>query len=207
MTAAPSRPRDVALAGALTITGSVLALVGIFSAQGELRSSGVRRQIESLLADDRLGAIDLTVETVLDLVEYALMAASAASVAAIVLAVFVMRRHNPSRIALTVLGGLAALLLVLQWPSGVLVAVFVAYTVSLLWRAPVRSWFAAGSATSAAGGGTSVMTSSGGDGEPEPGRHPDAVPDPDPRWPGDPAQPPGTGGPGPYPQPWPHDPQ
>jgi hypothetical protein len=209
VTAAPARPRDVALAGALTITGSVMALVGIFSAQGELRSSQARREIGSLLADNRFGAVDLTVEAVLDLVEYALMAASAASVAAIVLAVFVMRRHNPSRIALTVLGVLAALLLLLQWPTGMLIALFVAYTVSLLWRAPVRGWFATeqASMTGETGGGTWAMTTSGGDGEPEPGRNPDAVPDPDPRWPSDPAQPPGTGGPGPYPQPWPPDPQ
>jgi hypothetical protein len=231
VTAAPSRPRDVAFAGVLTIMGSVLALVGIFSAQGELRSSGVRREIESLLSDDRFAAVDLPVDAVLNLVEYGLMAASAASVAAIVLAVFVMRRHNPSRIALTVLGGVAALLLLVSWPAGLVISIFVAYTVSLLWRAPVRGWFAVGD---------------GSDDRLGPDRNPDAVPDPDPRWPqdpaqpsGDPAQPPGDpaqppadparppadpaqppadparppvgpdqpgNGPGPYPRPWPPEP-
>jgi hypothetical protein len=208
VTAAPSRPRDVALAAMLTIAGSVLALTGIFSVQSELRSSGVRREIEAMLAEGRFGAVDLTVEAVLELVEYALMAASAASVAAIVLAVFVMRRHNPSRIALTVLGGVAALLMLVQWPTGVVIAFFVAYTVSLLWRAPVRSWFAAEPSEATAGGSdATAMSVTGGDAGSEPERNPDAVPDSDPHWPSDPAQPPGAGGPGPYPQPWPPQPQ
>jgi hypothetical protein len=226
VTAASSRPRDVALAGVLTIIGSVLALVGIFSAQGELRTSDVRRDIEGVLADDRFAAIDISVDAVLALVEYALMVASAASVAAIVLAVFVMRRHNPSRIALTVLGGCAVLVLLLSWPTGVITAIFVAYTLSLLWRAPVRSWFAGARPAArgaGAGTGTWAMSGTGPGGEPEPERNPDAVPESDPRWPSDPGppdagdpsrpveprpgggdpRPAGGGEPGPYPQPWP----
>jgi hypothetical protein len=151
VSAAVSRPRDVVLASVLTIVGSVLALMGVFTAQGELRSSRVRGEIETLLQDEQLTPIDISVDTVLNAVEVGLMAASAASVAAIVLAVFVLRRHNPSRIGLTVLGGIAALAVLLSGLPGLAIAIFVAYTTSLLWRAPVRSWFAQGSG----GGGAS----------------------------------------------------
>jgi hypothetical protein len=152
VTATPARPRDVVLASALTIFGSVFALAGIFTAQGEIRTAQVRQEIEGLLADDRFSAIDISVDTVLTAVEIGLMGASTASVAAIVLAVFVLRRHNASRIALTVLGGLAVLAVLLSGLAGVVIAIFVAYTVSLLWRAPVRGWFAQ---SSGSGGGES----------------------------------------------------
>jgi hypothetical protein len=229
---ASTRPRDVALASVLTILGSVLALAGIFGVQGQLRSSGVRRQLEELLADQRFAPVDMSVDALLNLLGYGLMAAAAASVAAIVLAVFVMRGHNPSRIALTTLGGLVALLMLLSWPTGVVTAVFVGYTVSLLWRAPVRGWFAAsptgqGPGHRRAGGSPAYWEMSGSgaggagpagdgrdgdawpgphgpEGEPEPSRNPDAVPDPDPHWPTDPVHP--GAGPGPYPQPWPPEP-
>lgn len=233
------------MASVLTIIGSVLALAGIFGAQGELRSSSVRREIGSVLADQRFATVDLSVDALLNLIEYGLMAAAAASVAAIVLAVFVMRRHNPSRIALTCLGGVATVFVLVSGLQGIIIAIFVAYTTSLLWRAPVRRWFAGVPAGASAGDGAgadarrataywemsgtgSGGTGSGGTGdtgadpwsggagpggaspgerpggEPEPSRNPDAVPDPDPHWPSDPAQP--GSGPGPYPQPWPPEP-
>lgn len=188
--------------------GSVLALVGIFSTQGDLRSSQVRREIESLLAGERFSPVDISVATVLNAIEIALMVGSAASVAAIVLAVYVMRRHNPSRIALTVLGGMAALVVLASGLAGVAISIFVVYTVSLLWRRPVRSWFAVGS-DSGSGSGSEP------DRGPEPSREPSAQPSPQQGspWPTDPEQP-GEGGepgrpgqPAPYPRPWPPDPE
>lgn len=183
VTAASSRPRDVVFAGVLTIMGSVLALAGIFSVQGELRSSRMRRDVETRL-DEAQFAIDISVDTVLNLMEIGLMAASAASVAAIVLAVFIMRGHNASRVALSVLGGLAALVALLSGLAGLAIAVFVVYTVSLLWRAPVRTWFAH---VSGSGPGADPRP------EPEPGgtpgSRPDVGPDAGPRWPGDAARP------------------
>jgi len=208
-TAATSRPRDVVFAGVLTIMGSVLALAGIFSTQGELRSSSVRREIESVLADDRFSAFDISVESVLTMVETALMVASAASVAAIVLAVYVMRRHNPSRIALTLLGGFAALLVLFSGLAGVAIAVFVAYTVSLLWRQPVRLWFASESGSGsgqepegANSGGTEGANGSGGS---EPTAPLPGAPDRSDQ-PTQPVQPHHPQQPGPYPGPWPPDP-
>jgi hypothetical protein len=202
-TAAASRPRDVVFAGVLTIMGSVLALAGIFSTQGELRSSSVRREIEGVLADERFSAFDISVESVLTMVETALMVASAASVAAIVLAVYVMRRHNPSRIALTLLGGFAALLVLFSGLAGVAIAVFVAYTVSLLWRQPVRLWFAS---ESGSGSGREPEEANSGDTE---GANSGGVGEPEPTYPGgvdQPSQPHHPQQPGPYPGPWPPDP-
>jgi hypothetical protein len=196
------------MASVLTILASVLALVGIFGVQGQLRSSSVRRDIEELLADQRFATVDLSVDSFLNLIQYGLMVAAAASVAAIVLAVYVMRGHNPSRIALTLLGGLVTVLMLMSWPVGLVTAVFVAYTVSLLWRAPVRSWFAGtpaaergrpGAGLSSTHWGMSGTNSGSGGGEPGPSRNPDAVPDPEPHWPSDPAQP--GSGPAPYPEP------
>ncbi|MGH3356037.1 MAG: hypothetical protein ACRDOJ_09060 [Nocardioidaceae bacterium] len=142
MTSAAARPRDVVFAAVMTILGSAMALIGIFSTQGQLGSSQVRREVETLLGDEQFSAVDVSVETVLNLVEVGLMVAAAASVAAIVFAVFVMRRHNASRIALTVLGAAAALLVLASGLTGVFIAIFLAYTVSLLWRPQVRAWFA-----------------------------------------------------------------
>jgi hypothetical protein len=152
VTSTATRPRDVVLAAVLTIIGSVLALSGIFGAVGQLRSSRVRRELESLMAGEQFAAFDISVESLLNMLEVALMAASAASVAAIVLAVYVMRRHNPSRIALTVLGGAAAVTVLFSGLAGIAIAIFVAYTVSLLWRAPARTWFAVGSVGAGSGG-------------------------------------------------------
>ncbi|MDQ4009073.1 MAG: hypothetical protein M3211_13335, partial [Actinomycetota bacterium] len=151
MTATPSRPRDVVLAAVLTVVGSALALAGIFGAQGELRGSALRREIEALLADERLSAVDISVDAVLNAVEVGLMVGAAASVTAIVLAVYAARGHNPSRIALSVLGGCAAVFVLLSGLPGIAIALFVAYTVSLLWRAPVRAWFAAAASSEPSG--------------------------------------------------------
>lgn len=220
VTAAPSRPRDVVFAGVLTIIGSVLALIGVFTAQGELRTSGARREIESVLADDRFSAIDISVDTVLNLVEVGLMVASAASVAAIVLAVYSMRGHNPSRIALTLLGGLAAVGVLLSGLTGFVIALFVVYTVSLLWRKPVRVWFAQASGSNGDSSGADAGRAPDPAGGPGPSGHPGHPRYPE--QPGEPGQPgdseqPGQAGhpvqpgdseqPGPYPRPWPPDPQ
>ena len=211
VSAAVSRPRDVVLASVLTIIGSVLALMGVFTAQGELRSSRVRTEIETLLQDERLTPVDISVDTILNAVEVGLMVASAASVAAIVLAVFVMRRHNPSRIGLTVLGGIAALAVLLSGLPGVAMAIFVVYTTSLLWRAPVRTWFSQGSGDDATSG-TQPDSGDGSPGAPLWGR-PDTG-----GYPGsDQPRPGGQAGdqagdqagaeqPGPYQQPWPPQP-
>jgi hypothetical protein len=210
-TALTSRPRDVVFAGVLTIMGSVLALAGIFSTTGELRSSSVRREIESVLADERFSAFDISVESVLTIVETALMVASAASVAAIVLAVYVMRRHNPSRIALTLLGGFAALLVLFSGLAGVAIAVFLAYTVSLLWRQPVRLWFASESGSGS--GQTPGHEPEGADGGSAGGiEGPNSGSEPTTPLPGGTDRPTGPGEPhhpqqpGPYPGPWPPDP-
>jgi len=157
---------------------------------------------------------------VLTMVEAGLMLASAASVAAIVLAVYVMRRHNPSRIALTLLGAVAALLVLLSGLAGLAIAVFVAYTVSLLWRRPVRLWFAAesgdgsarrpGAEPQGADGHTTGApegAGSGGVSEPVPPHigGPDQPSQPQQPQAQHPQQPHHPQQPGPYPGPWPPD--
>jgi hypothetical protein len=141
------------------------------------------------------------------------MVASAASVAAIVLAVYVMRRHNPSRIALTLLGGFAALLVLFSGLAGVAIAVFVAYTVSLLWRQPVRLWFASesGSGSGQTSGQEPEGANSGGtEGGNDGGGTEPTAPLPggsdQPAQPAQPGPPHHPQQPGPYPGPWPPDP-
>jgi uncharacterized membrane protein len=107
-----------------------------------VRSSTSRRQLAELLADSPFGGVDIPVETALTAVHAMLLATAAACVTAIVLAVFVLRQHNASRIWLTVLGAIVGLLALVAGLTGVLVAIYIAYVVLLLWKPEARSWFA-----------------------------------------------------------------
>ncbi|MGH3385023.1 MAG: hypothetical protein ACRDO1_10630, partial [Nocardioidaceae bacterium] len=136
-----TRPREVVTASVMTIVGSVLALATIFSEGPRLRSAGMRREVEDLVKDAPFGSVDLSVEQIINTLHGAMLALAAACVAAIVLAVYVMRGHRPSRVALTVLGLTVACLSVLAGVAGVIMGVFIAYSVSLLWKPESRAWF------------------------------------------------------------------
>jgi hypothetical protein len=137
----PSRPREVVTAAVMTIAGSALALAAIFTSVGEIRSSGVRREVESALDDARFSGLDVTPEQILNILHMVILALAACCVIAIVLAVYVLRGHAASRIALTVLGAPLALLSLLAGWTGLVIALFIAYSVSMLWRPASRAWF------------------------------------------------------------------
>jgi uncharacterized membrane protein len=137
----PSRPREVVTAAVMTIAGSALALAAIFTSVGEIRSSGVRREVESTLDDARFSGLDVTTDQILNILHLVILAVAACCVIAIVLAVYVLRGHAASRIALTVLGAPLALLSLLAGWTGLVIALFIAYAVSMLWRPASRAWF------------------------------------------------------------------
>ncbi|MDP9444694.1 MAG: DUF4064 domain-containing protein, partial [Actinomycetota bacterium] len=144
VTSARGRPRDVTVSAALTIGGSALALAGVFSAIGDVRSSDTRRQVEAALEQPQFAALDVSVETALTAVHVGMLVTAAACVAAFVLGVFVLRRHRAARTVLTVLGLVVAAVALVAGLSGVLASVYVAYAVALLWKPAARSWFARG---------------------------------------------------------------
>lgn len=64
-------------------------------------------------------------------------------VAGLVCAIYALRRHAPSRIVLTVIAALTALVfLVIGFPIGLIPAAFAVYAVVQLWSPPARRWFA-----------------------------------------------------------------
>jgi len=54
----------------------------------------------------------------------------------------VLRRHRTARIALTVVGGIAAAVSLFGGLSGVLVALYIVVSLALLWSKEARAWFA-----------------------------------------------------------------
>jgi hypothetical protein len=141
-TADQPRPREVTLAGFQAVVGSVLALVLLIGAMQQLDSAEVREALAEIVAGEDAQSLGLTLETARTLLRYAIMVLAVLSAASLVLGIYVLRRHRASRIALTVVGGVAAVLCVLAGVTGLIMAGYIALSVGLLWTRAARSWFA-----------------------------------------------------------------
>jgi FtsH-binding integral membrane protein len=97
--------------------------------------------LQQALDDPRAAGLGITVETARTIAKYTIMVMGVLSVASLVLGVFVLRRHRPARVALTILGLLVALATLLAGPPGWAVSVYVAASVVMLWSKPARVWF------------------------------------------------------------------
>lgn len=137
-----SRPAGVTFAGRLTVIGSVIALVTLVTSASQLQSQEMRDAVNKVLQDPRVEPLHLTLDSALELVRYTVMVMAVVSVAALVLGVYVLRRHRPSRVALTVLGAVVALFALFGGPPGWIVTAYVAVSVWMLWTKPARAWFA-----------------------------------------------------------------
>lgn len=139
---APSRrPWQVTVSGLLVVLGSSGFVLGVVTLAQQLDSSTMRDTFTRLINDPRFASLDLTLDEVRSLVRYALMALGVLSATSLVLGVFVLRRHEPSRIALTVLGSGVAVVSLLAGPPGWALAVYVGAGVGLLWTPAARTWF------------------------------------------------------------------
>jgi hypothetical protein len=132
----------VTVAGVQIVAGSVLVLFLVFNAMAQLQSTEMRDVLTDLLASEQAAGLDLTVESARELVKYTLFVSGGFAAVALILGVFVLRRDRPSRLALTVMGGVIAVVTVLGGPAAWILTAYVVVSVSLLWTKAARAWFA-----------------------------------------------------------------
>jgi len=136
-----NRPREVTIAGVQTIVGSAVMIFLLVSLETQLNSAAMEKEFEKLLDDPRMDPLGLTVAELRNVVHYSFMAMGVLAVTSLVLGFYVLRRHATSRIVLTVLGGIVALLSLLGGPGGWVLAAYIGVCVLLLWTKSARNWF------------------------------------------------------------------
>ena len=135
------------LGGVQAVAGSVLALVMLISAAQQLNGEQMTNTLRDIVQQEQVSALDLTVESARDLLRYSIMVLSVLSAASLVLAIFVLRRHRPARIGLTVVGSVAGVALLIAGPVGWVGTLYIAVSIFLLWTRPARAWFGDGVAS------------------------------------------------------------
>ncbi|MBA2444399.1 MAG: hypothetical protein H0V49_03605, partial [Nocardioidaceae bacterium] len=124
-----TRPREVTIAGVQTIVGSATMLLLLVSLETQLNTSAMQEEFEKLLADPRMDPLGLTVERLRTVAHYLFMVMGVMAVTSLVLGVYVLKRHGASRVVLTVMGGLVALVSLLGGPGGWLLAAYVGFCI------------------------------------------------------------------------------
>ena len=158
------RPREVTIAGWQALAGSVIALMILLSVAGQLNSKQMRDAVANALESPQTRGLGISVETVLEAAKYAIMVMAVLSVASLVLGYFVLRRHRGARIALTIVGSLAAVTTLFAGPAGWFATLYVVAALIMLWSKAARAWFAPAT------------------GEPRAGPAPPSPPPPSARW-------------------------
>jgi hypothetical protein len=138
----PPRPSQVTRAAIQAIVGSVIVLLAMATIIARLKSQEMADFADQLRKEPMLKGSNLSRDDTLNLLRLSATICASACVASLVFAVFVLRRHNASRIGLTVLGGLLVVSGIMQPLIGWLVAAYVALAIYLLWSPPARAWFA-----------------------------------------------------------------
>ena len=136
------RPQKVTFACIFVGVSSLIMLVSIGSTLSNWGSIELREQIASLLADDPFRGAGLETGDVLGWLRWVLMAGAAVAAAGIILAIWTAKGHQPSRIILTVMCGLASLLFLAGGIWGILPAAFAIGCAFYLWSSEARVWFA-----------------------------------------------------------------
>jgi len=131
----------VTVAGVQIVVGSLLVLLLAFNGMAQLQSTEMREVLTDLLESEQAASLNLTLESARELVKYTLLVSGGFAAVALVLGVFVMRRDRPSRLVLTVMGGLIAVVTVLGGPAAWVVTAYVVVSVVLLWTKAARAWF------------------------------------------------------------------
>ncbi len=142
MTETAPRPRQVTLAGLIAGLGSLLVLGSIFTVMVDWGSASIREDVEDALDSAPFGSTNISVDTALEMVRIMLMVFAAGCVAAVVLAIYTVRRHRSARVGLTVLASAWALVSLALGLAGLLLAAVAVGCVVLLWSAEARTWFA-----------------------------------------------------------------
>ncbi|MGZ4437646.1 MAG: hypothetical protein ACXVW6_08400 [Nocardioidaceae bacterium] len=133
------RPRQVTVAAGMAATSCVLLVVALFDAMAQVRSPEMRDTVSAWLSRPPGDGLGLGVTQALGIVRGVVLFNGAVAAAAVVLAIFTLRRHNGARIAFT---AAAAVLLFTSPISGGVFPMVAAASAVLLWSAPSRDWFA-----------------------------------------------------------------
>jgi hypothetical protein len=141
------RPREVTLGGMQAVAGSVMALVLLVSTAQQLNGTDMTRTLTDIVRNERVSALDITVEGARTMLRYTIMVLSVLSAASLVLGVFVLRRHRSARVALTVIGGVVGVVALFAGPVGWAATLYIGVSVFLLWSRPARAWFSDGTTT------------------------------------------------------------
>jgi hypothetical protein len=119
-----------------------MVLVLLIITMGQLESIEMRQSLQDEVDRFRGTPSAFSLETAQTVVRYAIMVGAVMSSTALVLAIYVLRRHRPSRLALTILGSFVAVWPLFAGPVGWILTLYIAVAVGLLWSRPARTWFA-----------------------------------------------------------------
>ncbi len=140
-TSAQPRPRTVTWACTTLGVGAALLLVWSIVALAALDEPQLRLELERAMKS-RPMPVDITLATLREVIGWVLRVLAVLSVPTVVFAVYAARGDRASRVALTVLGVAGALLFVLGGLPGVVVALLIVGSVTMLWSRSARAWYA-----------------------------------------------------------------
>ncbi len=132
------RPSQVTLAGWMVIVGSVVVVLTAFEQVGSFHTLEVREDVERFLGTTTGEGLGLSTDSALFLLRLLAMVAAGCATAAGVLGWHVLRRHRPSRVALSIV---AVPLFLSGIVAGGFFSSLVAASALLLWSRPARDWF------------------------------------------------------------------
>ncbi len=136
-----SRPWEVTVGALQAVIGGGAMVLAALTLAAQLDSTAMHDTLTQLTADPRFASLNLSLDGARSLVKYTLMGVGVLSVTSVILGVFVLRRHQSSRVALTVQGGIVAIFSMFAGLPGWFVAVYVGLSVGLLWTRSSRTWF------------------------------------------------------------------
>ena len=134
-----TRPRQVTLAAALIMGGSLFVVISVFEQMAGISSLRTREAVEEFLGDPPAAGMDLGVQGVLDMLRVLAMVAGGCATATGILGFQVLHRSRVARVALS---ALAVPLFLTGLVAGGFMSSLVAVAIVMLWLQPARDWFA-----------------------------------------------------------------
>lgn len=133
-----ARPRQVTLAGWLTVVGSVVVVMLVFDRVAGLHTLETRESVERFLAEPPGRDLGVGADGILAVMRVAALVTGGCAAAAAILGWHVLRRSRSARLVLTVV---AVPLFLTGLVTGGFVSSLVAGSVVMLWMQPARDWF------------------------------------------------------------------
>jgi hypothetical protein len=131
----------VTIGGLLAISGSIVAIVSLVISMSNLYSVEMTDVLRDIADGPGLKSWSLSIEDMRTFAKVAIMVMAVLSVTSAVLGVYVLRRHRVARMVLTGLGSGVAVFALFSGVAGVVLAVYIAMSIGMLWSKPARTWF------------------------------------------------------------------